>query len=173
MLTLKTSKLIASTAVALALLASTAAAQDGKTMFGDDRKETLAAMKLIVKSVGAGKKGGCLYCHVKEGGKPNFATDTPHKQVARLMKTGFVDSLVTKGKMTLTLEEEEHRKSIVAEYRTGGDKPGIYLSTTVTPVGDKGQPTSAETVIALPKEGETVSCMTCHNKVLHFLTDAH
>ena len=170
MRTPKATDLIASMAVALALFASAAAGQDGKTMFGDTRKETLAAMKLIVKSIGAGKDGGCLYCHVKEGGKPDFATDTAHKRVTRLMKTGFVDSLRTKGKVTLELQDEEHGKTIAAEYNAGGDNPGIYLSTTVTPVSEKDPPKSFEAVIALPAKGEGISCMTCHNKVLHFVT---
>ena len=167
-----TSKLILP-ALAVALLASTAVAQDGKTIFGDSKIETLKAMKLIVKSIGVGKEGGCLYCHVKEGGKPNFPVDTQRKQFARLMKTGFVDSLMTKKKVALLLEEEKHKTGIVAEYRAGGEKPGIYLSATLTPTGDEAKPTSFEAVIALPEKGQGITCMTCHNKVLHFLTQGH
>ncbi len=157
----------------MALLGSAASAQDGKTVFGDNKKETLKAMKSIVKSIGVGKEGACLYCHIKEGGKPNFPADTQRKQLARLMKTGFVDSLAIKKKVALVIEEEKHETSLVAEYKEGGEKPGIYLSATVSTKDAKTPPKTFETVLALPGKGKTVSCMTCHNKVLHFMTHDH
>ncbi len=170
---LKTSNLILSATLVMALLGSAASAKDGKTIFGDTKKETLKAMALIVKSIGVSKQGKCLYCHIKEGGKPNFPADTQRKEFARLMKNGFVDNLAIKKKVALVLEEEKHKTSIVAEYKEGGEKPGIYLAATVTTSDDKATPKSFETVLALPAKGETVSCMTCHNKVLHFMTHAH
>ncbi len=173
MFLLKASNLILPATLMMALLGSAASAQDGKTIFGDTKKETLKAMALIVKSIGVSKQGKCLYCHIKEGGKPNFPADTQRKQFARLMKTGFVDSLAIKKEVALVIDEEEHETSIVAEYKVGGEKPGIYLSATVSPKDAKTPPKSFETVLALPAKGETVSCMTCHNKVLHFMTHSH
>ena len=157
----------------VALLGSAASAQKGKTIFGDTKKETLKAMASIVKSIGVNKHGKCLYCHIKEGGKPNFSADTQRKQFARLMKTNFVDSLAIKKKVSFVIDEENQETSLVAEYKEGGEKPGIYLSATVSTKDAKTPSKSFETVLALPAKGATLSCMTCHNKVLHFMTDAH
>ena len=71
MLLLKTSNLILSAMLTVALLTCAASAQDGKTIFGDTKKETFKAMGLIVKSIGVRKKGKCLYCHIKEGANRN------------------------------------------------------------------------------------------------------
>ena len=169
----KISNLVASATLSLALFAAVVAAQDGKTIFGDSKKETLKAMALMVKSIGVDDQGKCFYCHIKEDGKPKFPADTQHKQFARLMKTSFVDSLVAKQKVSLEINDEGHKTNIIAEYKAGPEKPGIYLSATVAAVGAAGKPKTFETVLPLPKNGEQVSCMTCHNQVLHFLTQAN
>ena len=155
------------------LSTSLVSAQDGKTIFGDNKKETLKAMKVIVKSIGVAKKGACLYCHIKEGGKPNSAADSPGKQIARLMKTNFVDKLATDKKVSLELDDDAHKMSIVAEYKAEGDKPGIYLTATTAGGDAKTPPKISEAVVALPAKDQTVTCMTCHNKELHFMTGDH
>ena len=107
--------------------------QDGKTIFGDSRTQTLKAMRNIVKAVGVKEEGGCLFCHVKEKGKINFVTDTPHKRVVRMMKTSFLDSLAAKGHGEVTVvEEDEGSIHIAADYLSSGDAPGIHVSATVT-----------------------------------------
>jgi hypothetical protein len=152
--------------------------QDGKTIFGDSRTQTLKAMREIVKAVGVKKQGGCLFCHVKEKGKMNFTVDTPHKRVVRTMKASFLDSLAAKGHAEVTIDEEEEGKiHITADYRSEGEKPGIHLSATVTKTvvdlqagGPKPATSTYSAVLPLPEKGAAVTCMTCHNGELHFLT---
>ncbi len=150
-------------------------AQDGKTIFADDRKGTLKAMKQIVKSIGVSKKGSCLFCHVKEGGKPKFPVDTANKRIVRMMKIGFIDSLMAKGEVTLDLTESEHKTHIVAVYRAKGENAGIHLTATAVDEhgegeGEAPEPHTVSGRVDLPKEGEPITCMTCHNGELHFLT---
>ena len=73
-------------------------AQKGNTLFGENQVETIKAMKKIVKAIGVKQ---CTYCHVKRGGKPKFVLETPNKEIARHMKLGFVDSLVSRGRVEL------------------------------------------------------------------------
>ena len=172
----------------LALSQPVSGEEDGKTIFADSRKGTLSAMKGIVKAIGVGKKGSCLFCHVKEGGKPVFPKDTPNKRIVRRMKFGFMDSLAIKGKVELELTESEHKTLIVAEYRADGKDAGIHLATTVMEEhrGENGENAGEETEgaaggheprtfygkVNLPAEGEPITCMTCHRGELHFLSKA-
>ena len=176
----------------LALSQPVSGEEDGKTIFADSRKGTLTAMKGIVKAIGVGKKGSCLFCHVKEGGKPVFPKDTPNKRIVRRMKFGFMDSLAIKGKVELELTESEHKTLIVAEYRADGKDAGIHLATTVMEEhrGENGENAGGENAeetegaaggheprtfygkVNLPAEGEPITCMTCHRGELHFLSKA-
>ena len=160
------------------LLAGTVWAQEGKTIFGDTKIETLKAMRGIVKSLGVKKKGGCLYCHVKEKGKMDFTIDTPNKKIVRMMKRGFVDSLAAKGRIELSVAHEgKHPTQLVAEYLAGGDSPGIHLTAVVTSFSsDAEKKETSKTFssdVSLPEKGADISCMTCHNGSVHFLTEAH
>ena len=170
-LSLKT--LIPTASLMMVLSTSLVSAQDGKTIFGDNKKGTLKAMKAIVKSIGVAKEGACLYCHIKEGGKPNFAADSPRKQIARLMKTNFVDKLASEKNVSVALNDEAHKMNIVAEYKSEGEKPGIYLTATTASADAKTPLKTYETVVPLPAKGQTVTCMTCHNEELHFMTGDH
>ena len=152
------------------------AAQKGKTIFGDSQVETIKAMKKIVKAIGVKR---CTHCHVKEGGKPKFDLETPNKKVARRMKIGFVDSLVAKGRVELAFPESEHKTQVVAVYTASGENPGIHLTATTGTALKEGEklddgmtPKSYSRTVALPKKDEAVTCMTCHNRKLHFLTEA-
>ena len=176
----------------LALSQPVSGEEDGKTIFADSRKGTLTAMKGIVKDIGVGKKGSCLFCHVKEGGKPVFPKDTPNKRIVRRMKFGFMDSLAIKGKVELELTESEHKTLIVAEYRAEGKDAGIHLTATLTEEHgeENGQHAGGEHAeetegaaggheprtfygkVNLPAEGEPITCMTCHRGELHFLSKA-
>ena len=160
--------------LAVIVVAGPTSSQDGKTIFGDSRTQTLKAMRNIVKAVGAKKEGGCLFCHVKEKGKMNFVIDTPHKRVVRKMKFSFVDSLAAKGHAEITVDEEGEKIHIAADYRVGGDTPGIHLSATVTKEGEGPKPVSQtySAVVALPEKGAAITCLTCHNGNLHFLAEA-
>ena len=160
--------------LAVIVVAGPTSSQDGKTIFGDSRTQTLKAMRNIVKAVGAKKEGGCLFCHVKEKGKMNFVIDTPHKRVVRKMKFSFVDSLAAKGHAEITVDEEGEKIHLAADYRVGGDAPGIHLSATVTKEGEGPKPVSQtySAVVPLPEKGAAITCLTCHNGNLHFLTEA-
>ncbi len=136
-------------------------AQDGKTIFGENKKETFKAMKGISKSLGV----KCLYCHVKEGGKIKYTTDTPHKKLARLMKVSFVDSLAQKGSLELEIAEGHHKTMVKAVYQAKGEDAGIHLTATTK----DGK--SHQKVVALPAEGKSLNCMTCHNGKVHILTE--
>ena len=140
-----------------------ATAEGGKTIFGENKKATFKAMKGIAKSLGV----KCLFCHVKEGGKPKYEVDTPRKELARRMKRSLVDSLLIKGEVQIAIEHEDHKTTVKAVYTAKGDSPGIHL-TAVT-----GGKTFAKT-IPLPEKGpdgtSAINCMTCHNGETHFLT---
>ena len=140
-----------------------ALAQDGKTIFGENKKATLKAMKKVAKSLGV----KCLHCHVKEGGKILYPKNTPEKEIARSMKTGFVDSLVHKGQIELQLVEDEKKTDLTARFVAKGDSAGIYLAAK-TAEGKVHQKR-----LSLPPEGQAVNCATCHNGKLHFLTHTH
>ena len=148
---------------AIVLAIAPAYAQDGKTIFGENKKATLKAMKMVAKSLGV----KCLHCHVKEGGKILYPKNTPEKEIARSMKTAFVDSLVHKRQIELTLVEDEKKTIITARIVAKGDSAGIYLAakTADDKVYQKRLP--------LPPEGQAVNCATCHNGKLHFLTHTH
>ena len=138
-------------------------AEDGKTIFGETKKATLLAMKMVAKSLGV----KCLHCHVKEGGKILYPKNTPEKEIARSMKTTFVDSLVHKGQIELRLVEGEKKTDLSARFVAKGDSAGIYLAAK-TADGKIHQQR-----LALPPAGEAVNCVTCHNGKLHFLTHTH
>ena len=72
-----------------AITATPGQAQDGKTIFGENKKETFKAMKGIAKSLGV----KCLYCHVKEGGKIKYKADTPHKTFTISKRKFFVNHI--------------------------------------------------------------------------------
>ena len=148
---------------AIVLGIAPALALDGKTIFGENKKATLKAMKKVAKSLGV----KCLHCHVKEGGKILYPKNTPEKEIARSMKTGFVDSLVHKGQIELQLVEDEKKTDLTAWFVAKGDSAGIYLAakTAEGKVHQKRLP--------LPPEGQAVNCATCHNGKLHFLTHTH
>ena len=158
----------------LAGIAPPAAAQKGSTLFGENQVETIRAMKKIVKATGVKR---CTYCHVKRGGKPKFVLETPNKEIARHMKLGFVDSLVSKGRVELSLPQSDYRTGVIAVYTPSGENAGIHLTATIGAALKDGEALPegvvARTyagVVALPEDGEGISCMTCHNRKLHFLT---
>ena len=149
------------TTFALALPASPQAPEKkpGQTIFGENRKATMKAMRGIAKALGE----KCTYCHVKEGGKVVYTTDTPHKLAARQMKIAFIDSLVAKGEAEASFDHHGKTKVISASYITEGDNAGIHL------MAQEGEGEQHTLKIGLPKEGETLSCATCHGGKVHLL----
>ena len=131
----------------------------GQTIFAEDRKSTMKAMRNIAKAMGE----KCTYCHIKEGGKVVYEKDTPHKKVARQMKLIFIDSLVTKSKVEVSFPHHDKTKVIQAHYVAEGDSAGIYL------LAQEGEGPKHEGMVALPPEGEVLSCMTCHGGKVHNL----
>ena len=149
--------------VTVFVLASAVSGQDGKTIFGENKKATLKAMKLVSKALGV----KCLHCHVKEGGKILYSKDTAEKEIARSMKTVFVDSLVLKGQTQMTFVEKEKKTDITARFIAKGDSAGIHL-TAKTADGKVHRK-----LLPLPPDPNALNCATCHNGKLHFLTHAH
>ena len=124
--------------------AGSSAAEEGKTIFGGNRRETIQAMKEIVKALGV---KNCQHCHVKQGGRPRFDLETPTKKIARQMKLGFVDSLAHAGHVALTIAKEDHETTVTALYRDEGDSAGIELAILVE--GEKAR----TAVVPLPEGG--------------------
>lgn len=151
------------TIVATIALASPATAQvpkkKGQTIFAENRKGTMKAMRKVAKSLG--KK--CTYCHIKKGGKVIYEKDTPNKKIARQMKLTFSDSLVAKGKAEVSFPHHDKTMVIQANYIAEGDDAGIYL------MGQEGEGPKYEGMVALPPEGEVLHCMTCHGGKVHIL----
>ena len=137
-------------------------AQGGKTIFGENKKETVTAMKQIAQSLGV----RCVHCHVKKGGRIKYEIDSPEKEIARLMKTSMVDSLAQKGQIEIKLVEEDHETTITAVYRAQGDSAGIHLKA----LSAAGK--TVQHVVPLPDKGAAIQCMTCHNGHLHIFTKA-
>ena len=131
----------------------------GQTIFGEDRKATMKAMRGISKALGE----KCTYCHVKEGGKVVYTTDTPHKQAARQMKSAFIDSLVANGQAEASFDHHGKSKVIKANYTTKGDDAGIHL------VAQEGEGEQHTLKVSLPKKGEALNCKTCHGGRVHIL----
>ena len=148
--------LLVSGVTALATPTETRASQeDGQTIFGENRKATLKAMRDIARALG--KK--CTYCHVKKGGKIVYAADTPNKEVTRQMKLTFIDSLAAKGEAEISYDHDGKTLVVSARYITEGDDAGIHLRVEKDHVK-----------LSLPAEGEALSCNTCHGGKVHILT---
>jgi cytochrome c len=135
----------------------------GQTIFGANKKATLAAMKVIRKSLGV----KCTHCHIKKGGKVRYKVDTPNKEAARQMKFGFIDSLITKGEIVVEYPHDDTTKTVRAVYKAKGEDAGIYLSAI------KEGEVTAKKKVELPKKGEALSCMTCHMGHTHIFPHAH
>ena len=145
-------------------LPTSAANDDGATIWGPDYPSTVKAMKQVVRALGV---KSCLYCHVKSRGKVDYEAETEHKQVARLMKLAFVDSLVEQGSGQMTFAEGDESLEISARYQPDGDQAGIYLA--VVEQGGEGEPVRRiEGRVDLPENGR-MNCATCHAGNVHFL----
>ena len=145
------------------LLASAVFGQHGKTIFGENKKTTLKAMKMVSKALGV----KCLHCHVREDGKILYPKDTAEKEIARSMKMVFVDSLFLKRQTLVTLEEDKKKTHITARFVAKGDSAGIHL-TAKTADGEVYRK-----LLPLPTDPKALYCATCHNGKLRFLTRAH
>jgi hypothetical protein len=152
-----------------AALPNPAAAAEGATIWGDDYRSTVRAMKVVMRSLGL---KSCLHCHVKAGGKMDYEAETANKDIARLMKSTFVDSLVAKGQGEVLLEEEGHSNLVSARFVPGGKEtaPAILLTVVRSTTADSSSKTF-EGRIELEPEAQ-MSCATCHGGTLHFLTQA-
>lgn len=142
----------------------TSAEEDGATIWGPDRASTVKAMKQVVRALGV---RSCLYCHVKSEGRVDYEAETEHKEIARIMKRAFVDSLVTRGGGELVLKEEHETLRISARYEPQGEDAGIYITMVEETAG--GKPGRAvEGRVDLPGSGQ-LTCATCHAGSVHFL----
>ena len=119
----------------------------------------MKAMRNISKAIGE----KCTYCHVKEGGKVVYKKDTPNKEVARQMKLAFVDSLVAKNFVEFSFPHHGKTMVVRAQYAGQGDGAGILLSS------QQRDGPRREGSVAMPPDGEALSCKTCHNGKVHIL----
>ena len=149
---------------AVVALPTSAADGDGATIWGPDYPSTVKAMKQVVRALGV---KSCLYCHVKSQGEVDYEAETEHKQVARLMKFAFVDSLVEQGSGQMTFTEGDESLEISARYQSDGEDAGIYL-TVLEQTGDGEPAKRLEGRVALPENGQ-MNCATCHAGSVHFL----
>lgn len=147
-------------------LPTSAADEDRGTIWGPDYPSTVKAMKQVVRALGV---KSCLYCHVKSGGRVDFEAETGHKEIARLMKFTFVDSLVALGGGEMVLTEGDESVRISARYESGGDDPGIHL-TLVEQTGEGEPARTVEGRVDLPEDGQ-INCATCHAGRVHFLVE--
>lgn len=134
----------------------------GQTIFADNKRASLKAMRSISKSLGV----KCTHCHVKEGNKVKYEIDTPNKKIARAMKLGFVDRLVTAGESSIEYTHHDEATKVRAVLQIKGEEVGIYLTKI------EGGKTTAEKRIALPAKGETLNCKTCHMGNVHIFEQA-
>ncbi len=132
----------------------------GETIFGENRKATMKAMRGISKAIGE----KCTYCHVKIGGKVVYEKDTDHKRAARQMKSTFIDSLVANGQTEASFDHHGKTKTIGASFATEGENAGIHLEVQE----GAGKPQMIK--VDLPKKGEALSCATCHGGKVHIFS---
>ena len=140
---------------------------DGRTIWGDDYKSTLRAMKKVQRALGV---KSCLHCHVKKDGRMDYEIETAHKGIARQMFFAFTDTLVSAGAASVEIPHHGKTVRIAAVRKTKGEDAGIHL-TVVVPAEKEGE--SARTVTArvdLPGKDQTIECNTCHAGKLHFVT---
>jgi hypothetical protein len=140
---------------------------DGRTIWGDDLRSTLKAMKKVQRSLGV---KSCLHCHVKQDGKVKYEIETEHKEIARSMYYAFVDTLANTGKARLEVGHDSTSVLISAVRKLKGEDAGIHLRV-VLPAKNKGkEPTTLSRRIDLPGKDQPIECGTCHGGKLHFLT---
>jgi hypothetical protein len=141
--------------------------KDGSTIWGEDRRSTLRAMKKVQRALGV---KSCLHCHVKKDGRMDYEIETAHKGIARQMFFAFTDTLVSAGAASVVIPHHGKTVRIAAVRKTKGEDAGIHL-TVVVPAEKEGE--SARTVTArvdLPGKDQTIECNTCHAGKLHFVT---
>ncbi|MEW6750922.1 MAG: hypothetical protein AB1505_08085 [Candidatus Latescibacterota bacterium] len=135
------------------------AEEDGQTLFGEDRKATLRAMRNIAKALGV----SCPYCHAKEGGEMLYERDTPQKALARRMYFAFLDTLPTEGEASLTIQRDEGPVRLEAALQGTGSGASIVVTARAA-----GETFSAR--LPAPPSGESITCVSCHGQRTRFLT---
>lgn len=149
------------------LLETPLLAQDGKTIWGDDTRSTLRAMKEVQRALGV---RSCLHCHVKQDGKVDYTVETPNKELARRMHFAFVDTLSRTGKATLDFAHGEAQRTLSVTRRTVDKKTSLSVSLVLPGAEAEAPPTTLTATIPLPTKDAAIDCNTCHAGTLHFLT---
>lgn len=155
--------------VATAWISTPAGAKDddGRTIWGEDYKSTLRAMKKVQRSLGV---KSCLHCHVKKDGKMQYELETDHKKIARNMHFAFVDSLAANGRAQLSFDDHGKPVKVTAVRKAKGDDAGIHV-TLVLPAAKEGEtPRTLRKRVDLPAKDQPIECGTCHGGTLHFLS---
>lgn len=148
------------------LLAASDSLAHDKTIFGSNKRAIRKAMKEMSRALGV----RCKHCHV---GK-DYHRETPNKDLARLMKHDFVDSLIHKGTVELTLEYpgqapgDTTKKQLFATYQKADD--GTALIHLKAVVGEDQK--TFDQQLSLPQARQKLNCGTCHAGKLQFLTNA-
>lgn len=154
--------------VAIAGASTPASADDdGRTIWGDDYKSTLRAMKKVQRALGV---KSCLHCHVKKDGKMAYEVETVHKGIARKMFFAFTDTLAKAGEARVEIPHEGKTVRITAVRKTKGEDAGIHLTVALPAEKEGESPRTVTARVDLPTEDQPIECNTCHAGKLHFVT---
>jgi hypothetical protein len=148
------------------LSTSVEADEEGRTIWGDDYRSTLRAMKKVQRSLGV---KSCLHCHVKQDGKMAYGEETEHKEIARSMYFAFVDTLASTGKAKLTYEDHGQAVTVSAVRKTKGEDAGIHITLMLPPAKEGETPRTLTKRVDLPGKDQPIECGTCHTGTLHFI----
>lgn len=140
---------------------------DGRTIWGDDYKSTLRAMKKVQRALGV---KSCLHCHVKKDGRMAYDIETEHKAIARKMFFAFTDTLTKAGEAKVEIPHAGKTVKIAAVRRPKGEDAGIHLTITLPPEKEGESPRTVTARVDLPAKDHPIECNTCHAGKLHFVT---
>lgn len=140
---------------------------DGRTIWGEDYKSTLRAMKQVQRALGV---KSCLHCHVKKDGKMEYELETEHKKIARRMHFAFVDTLAATGRAQLMFDDHGKPVKVTAVRKAKGEDAGILLTLVLPPAKEGETARTFSGRVALPAKDQPIECGTCHGGKLHFLS---
>ncbi len=156
--------------LAIVSVAGSVQAEDdsGRTIWGDDYKSTLRAMKQVQRALGV---KSCLHCHVKKDGKMQYDLETDHKKIARQMHYAFVDSLSSNGRAQLSYADHGKTVKVSATRKAKGEDAGIHVTLVLPPAKEGEAPRTFNRRVDLPAKDQPIQCGTCHGGTLHFLSE--
>ncbi len=141
---------------------------DGRTIWGDNYKSTVRAMKKVKRALGV---KSCLHCHIKKDGKMEYEIETENKKIARRMYASFTDTLASAGRAQLEVGHDGKLVQISAVTQKKGEDAGIHLKVAIPAEKEGEAPRTLTRRVDLPADGQPIRCGTCHGGKLHFITE--